>query len=99
MATKTVNLAKVIYDSFPDTDMLTIDPKKDLKDMQTLYNAVTSISPAELGDGLFRFVVVEAMEAGEQADGTVDAFAVRRALERAVEDLQSVISAVEDVEE
>jgi len=95
MTTKTkVNLAKVIYHSYPNHAELPIDPDKDCKDLNTLYNVVKGMPPAELGDGLFRFIVIEAKEASEQDDGSFDPQRVMAVLGNAMTDIEFVINGI-----
>ena len=90
-----MNLAKVIYDAFPCSGDLQIEPE-DLRDFKTLYDLMLETTPAELGDGLFRFIVIEAMESGEDLDGKINVDRVIRALERASKDLDKVINAIRE---
>jgi len=83
MCKSSINLARVIYDAYPDADLLGIDPEQDCRSLDTLYSKVTEDT---LGDGLFTFIVVESVEGGE---GTVDG--AIRVLERAREDITAVL--------
>jgi len=89
-----MNLAKVIFKSYPDSDLLPISEDV-LSDIKSLYKHVLSASPAELGDGLFRFVVIEALEAGECTDGHISIHCVLSALRRAITDIESVVEGIE----
>ncbi len=81
-----VNIARVIYDAYPHTDLLPIDPEQDCRSLNGLLAKVTD---ENIGDGLFRFIVVEIVEGG---DGTVDgAISV---IERAKEDMEAVLKAL-----
>ncbi len=64
-----INLAKVIYDAYPHSDLLPVDPDTDCQNMETLLAKVTSDN---IGDGLFKFIVTEIVEGGESMlDGAV----------------------------
>jgi hypothetical protein len=82
-----MNIAKTIYESYPDSDLLEIDPETDLEDLDTLY---AKIGPG-FGDALFEHIVSEAKEG---AEGDVDL--TIHLLERSVRDLQSVIAGLEN---
>ena len=57
-----MNLARLLYQAYPHSDLLPIDPKIDCRDWNTLFQKVTT---GEIGDSLFRFLVVEIVEGGE----------------------------------
>jgi len=80
------NIARVIYESYPHSDLLPIDPNKECCSLQKLFNKVTS---ENIGDSLFRFIVVEIVEGGE---GTVDG--ALRVMERAKEDVEVVLQGI-----
>ncbi len=80
---KPLNLAKIIYDAYPDSDLLPIDPKQDCSSLWALKDKVCT---ANIGDGLFRFLVIEIDEGGE---GTVDG--AIRVLRRAARDVDAVL--------
>jgi hypothetical protein len=83
---KEINIARVIYDAYPHADLLPIDPEQDCRDLQTLLAKVTG---ENIGDGLFRFIVVEIVEGGESTlDGAI------RVMERAREDVEAVLQAL-----
>jgi len=83
---KKTKIARIIYDAYPHSDLLPIDPEQDCLDLQTLLTKVTS---ENIGDGLFRFIVVEIVEGGE---GTLDG--AIRVMERAKEDVEAVLQAL-----
>jgi hypothetical protein len=84
---KKTNIARIIYDTYPHSDLLPIDPEQDCRNLQTLLAKVTS---ENVGDGLFRFIVVEIVEGGESAlDGAI------RVMERAKEDVEAVLQALQ----
>lgn len=98
-----MNIAKLIYDAFPFSSDLDIDPLTDLKDLDTLYKAVISKPVAELGDGLFRFIVVEIMEGAELvgimegaelSDGVISKQRAIDVMERAIADIQCIVDAL-----
>jgi len=82
-----VNIARVIYDAYPHADLLPIDPEQDCRNLQTLLAKVTG---ENIGDGLFKFIVVEIVEGGESTlDGAI------RVMERAGEDVEAVLQALQ----
>ena len=83
---KKTNIARIIYDAYPHSDLLPIDPEQDCLDLQTLLTKVTS---ENIGDGLFGFIVVEIVEGGE---GTLDG--AIRVMERARDDVEAVLQAL-----
>jgi hypothetical protein len=84
---KEINIARVIYDAYPHADLLPIDPDRDCRSLQDLLTKVTS---ENIGDGLFKFMVVEIAESGESTpDGAI------RVMERAREDLEAVLQALQ----
>src|SRR3989339_1532682 len=88
MTKKQINIARVIYDAYPHADLLPIDPKRDCRDLQTLLAKVTNET---IGDGLFKFIVVEIVEGGEsKMDGAI------RVIERARADVEAVLQALYD---
>jgi hypothetical protein len=83
---KEINIARIIYDAYPHADLLPIDPEHDCQNLQTLLSKVNS---ENIGDGLFRFIVVEIVEGGESTlDGAI------RVMERAREDVEVVLQAL-----
>jgi hypothetical protein len=83
--TKT-NIARILYDAYPHADLLPIDPEQDCRGLETLLAKVTE---ENIGDGLFKFIVTEAVEGGEGAlDGAI------RVMERAKEDVEAVLNAL-----
>jgi hypothetical protein len=84
---KQINIARVIYDAYPHSDLLPIDPEQDCLSLQTLLAKVTS---ENIGDGLFTFLVVEIVEGGESTlDGAI------RVMERAREDVEVILQALQ----
>ena len=81
-----INIARIIYDAYPHSDLLPVDPDTDCQNMETLLAKVTD---ENIGDGLFRFIVTEIVEGGE---GTIDG--AIRVTEQAREDIESVLQAL-----
>ena len=86
MPQKEINIARIIYDAYPHADLLAIDPDQDCRNLQTLLSKVTS---ENIGDGLFKFMVIEIIEGGESTlDGAI------RVMEQAREDVEAVLQAL-----
>ena len=81
-----INIARIVYDAYPHADLLPIDPEQDCRTLQTLLARVTG---ENIGDSLFKFMVVEIIEGG---DSTLDG--ANRALERAKADIEAVLQAL-----
>ena len=82
-----INIARIIYDAYPHADLLPIDPERDCRNLQTLLSKVTG---ENIGDGLFKFMVVEIVEGGESTmDGAI------RVMERARKDVEAVLQALQ----
>ena len=77
------NIAGIVYDSYPHSDLLPIDPTTDCRDLRTLMHRVLG---RDLGDSLFRFLVVEIVEGGE---GTLSG--AIRVVRQARDDVQAVL--------
>ena len=92
MAATMINIAKLIYENFPDAKDLI--PEECSEDLKQMYRYVIDTSVSELGDSLLRFIVIEAWEGGQLSDGTVDAEIVCHALNRGAEELGQVLSAL-----
>jgi len=87
MPQKEINIARIIYDAYPHADLLPIDPEQDCRDLQTLLSKVNG---GNIGDGLFKFMVVEIIEGGESTlDGAT------QVMERAREDIEAVLQALQ----
>ena len=80
-----MNLAQILYDAYPHSDLLPIDSQNDLKDLKTLHRKVTSTN---IGDGLFAFLVIELDEGDGHLDDAI------RLLRRAHDDVEAVLQAV-----
>jgi hypothetical protein len=85
-----INIARIVYDAYPHSDLLPIDPGQDCRTLQTLLARVTG---ENIGDGLFRFMVVEIVEGGESTiRGAI------RVLEQAKADVEAVLQALQDTD-
>ena len=83
---KETNIARIIYDAYPHADLLPIGPGQDCRSLQSLLSKVTA---ENIGDSLFRFIIVGIVEGGESTlDGAI------RVLERAREDVEAVLQAL-----
>ena len=88
MNQETTNIARILYEAYPHSDLLPIDPGWDCCDLAALLERVTTHN---IGDGLFRFMVVEIIEGGE---GTLDG--AIRVMERAKQDIVAVLQALQN---
>ena len=80
---KETNIARIVYDAYPDSNLLPIDPEQDCQSLQTL---LAQVNAENIGDGLFRFLIVEIVEGGESTmDGAI------QVLERAKADVDAVL--------
>ena len=83
-----INIARIVYDTYPHADLLAIDAESDCRDLQSLLTRVTA---ENIGDGLFAFMVVEIVEGGESTlAGAI------RVLEQARADTEAVLQALRD---
>jgi hypothetical protein len=80
------NLARIIYEAYPDSDLLPIDPQRDCRSLDDLLERVTT---QDIGDTLFKFIVLEIVEGGE---GTLEG--AIRVLKRARKDADAVLHAL-----
>ena len=81
-----INIARVVYDAYPNSDLLPIDHEKDCRNLQNLLAKVTT---ENIGDSLFRFIIVEIVEGGESTlDGAI------QVMERAKADVDAVLQAL-----
>lgn len=81
-----VNVARIVYDAYPDSDLLPLDPDRDCRNLQSLLQKVRS---ANIGDTLFQFLVLEIAEGGEgKIDGAI------HVIERARDDVDAVLQAL-----
>ena len=81
-----VNIARVVYDSYPHSDLLPIDPDQDCRSLRALMSRMRDDN---IGDSLFRFLVVEIIEGGE---GTLSG--AIRVVSRARDDVEAVLEAL-----
>ena len=81
-----INIARIVYDAYPNSDLLPIDPEQDCRSLQSLLAKVTT---GNIGDSLFRFMIVEIVEGGEsKLDGAI------QVLEQAKKDVDAVLHAL-----
>jgi hypothetical protein len=81
-----INVARLVYDAYPHSDLLPIDPEKDCRDLQALMEKVRG---TDIGDTLFQFLVFEIVEGGE---GTLDG--AIRVIKQARDDVDAVLLAL-----
>ena len=85
---KEINIARIVYDAYPHADLLPIDPEQDCRTLQTLLARVTG---ENIGDSLFKFMVVEIIEGGDSTlDGAI------QVLEQSKADVEAVLKALRD---
>ena len=84
---KETNIARIIYEAYPHSDLLPIEPDTDCINLETLLKKVTFDN---IGDDLFKFIVTEIVEGGE---GTLDG--AIKVIERAREDIKSVLNSLQ----
>jgi len=83
-----INIARLVYDAYPHSDLLPVDPEQDCRSLESLLAKVTGDN---IGDSLFRFMIVEIVEGGESTlDGAI------RVLEQARADLEAVLGALQN---
>jgi len=80
------NIARILYDAYPESDLLPLEPKQDCRDLESLCAKVRS---DDFGDPLFQFLVLEIVEGGE---GTLEG--AIRVLKRARKDVDAVLQAL-----
>lgn len=80
------NIARIIYDAYPHSDLLPVDPRKDCNSLKALLAKVTN---ENIGDSLFKFIVTEIVEGGE---GTLEG--AIHTIGYAKEDVESVLQAL-----
>ena len=80
------NIARIVYDAYPESDLLPLDPEQDCRSLQVLYEKVRHDG---LGDTLFQFLVTEIVEGGE---GTLEG--AIRVVKRARRDVDAVLQAL-----
>lgn len=85
-----INIARIVYDAYPHSDLLPIDAERDCHSLQSLLARVTG---ENIGDGLFTFMVVEIVEGGESTlDGAIRVLAQARA------DVDAVLQVLRDAD-
>jgi len=84
--TPSPNIARILYDAYPESDLLPLEPKQDCRDLESLCAKVHS---DDLGDPLFQFLVTEIVEGGE---GTLEG--AIRVVKRARKDVDAVFRAL-----
>ena len=83
---KRSNIARIVYDAYPQSDLLPIDPDKDCTSLQRL---LAKVSTEDIGDGLFRFLIIEIVECGESTlNGAI------RVVRQARNDVDAVLQAL-----
>jgi hypothetical protein len=87
MKQEDINIAQILYEAYPHFDLLPIDPGWDCCDLASLLERVTTF---DIGDGLFKFIVIEIVEGGESTlDGAI------RVIQRARDDVKAVLEALQ----
>lgn len=85
-----INIARIVYDAYPHSDLLPIDAEQDCHTLQSLFAKVIG---ENIGDGLFTFMVVEIVEGGDSTlSGAI------RVLDRAKMDVEAVLQALRDAD-
>ena len=84
--TQRPNLARIVYEAYPHSDLLPLDPDADCRDLRTLMHRVWGDG---IGDGLFRFLVIEMVEGGE---GTLSG--AIQVVRQARDDVEAVLQAL-----
>ena len=85
-----INIARIVYDAYPHSDLLPIDAERDCRSLRDLLARVTGVN---IGDGLFSVMIVEIVEGGE---GTLDG--AIRVLEQAKADVDAILQALRDAD-
>lgn len=86
MSQEPINIAQLIYKAYPHSDLLPIDPDRDCCNLSALFQKVTA---EDIGDSLFRFMVIEIVEGGE---GTLDG--AIRMMECVKQDVAAILQAL-----
>jgi hypothetical protein len=87
MNNTSINIARILYEAYPHSDLLPIDPGWDCCELAVLLERVTT---HDIGDGLFRFMVVEIVEGGESTlAGAI------RVMHQARQDIEAVLHALQ----
>ena len=80
------NIARILYDAYPESDLLPLNPDRDCRSLEALRAKVRSEG---FGDPLFQFLVTEIVEGGE---GTLEG--AIRVVKRARRDVDAVLQAL-----
>lgn len=80
-----VGLAKAIYDAYPHSDLLPIDPPTAKTTMEYFVDECECC-----GDTLFEFIVGELLEGGTGEDGKMNVEACLRVTKNAIKDLEAI---------
>jgi hypothetical protein len=92
-------IAKIIYESYPESDLLPLDPETDLVSLERLYGVCRQ---PDFGDSLLRFVVAEAVEGSAvriaDCEEFYDTTLLRELLDRGRQDLDRVQDALWKIE-
>jgi rubrerythrin len=80
------NVARILYDAYPDSDLLPLDADRDCRNLQVLLEKVRSTG---IGDTLFEFLVTEVVEGSE---GTLEG--AIRVVKRARKDVDAVLQSL-----
>jgi len=88
MSPDKIHLARLIYEAYPDADLLPLDPVRDCLSLAVL---AAKVQRSHIGDGLFTLLVIEIQEGGE---GTLDgAIRVMQQIKKDVESVLQVLCA------
>ena len=87
-----MNLARLIYNSYPDCDLLPINPEVDCRDMATFLMLAKA---GELHDGLLAFIVTALDDAVMKHNETPDLVAGVAELDSAIKQMQAVRDALQ----
>lgn len=88
--TQEPNWARLIYDAYPGSDLLPLNPEQDLASLEHLYQLCLD---DQFGDTLFRFIVIEIYEAA-MAHGELDLELAVGVMETAKEQIQAISDAL-----
>ena len=88
MTTNNAVTPKEIYDSYPGSDLLSIDPPEIDETFYDYINRQSKQAIRECGDTLFAFLIFELADAGNREDAI-------NMLDRALDDVLSVRRAVD----
>jgi len=91
--TTDINIAKILYDSYPGSKFLFVQDPSEHNDIKTFKNEVNNHN---IGDGLFKFIVVETFEVMDDKTKPTakDVIEASIAIDRAIDQLQEVSQAL-----